>query len=249
MYVLGNDHGRLIVIGRMTVESVLDFQAAKARFGPNIWDAAWHLIASDATPQRFDRVVPEADARAITGASGKPLRIAPGAYQLDSQTLMTVRQITAASAEILDRALMESGAEEPSSAIATTAIVRRLSAAECKVVEERAMTVALDELRRAGWSKITRTAERFSWDYEVQEGAAAARVEVKGSTRTIKSIELTRKEVDSARTYPHSILVLVSDIALDRAGPTAQGGHATIDDPWEIVEEQLRAERFSYRLS
>ncbi len=72
---------------------------------------------------------------------------------------------------------------------------------------------------------------------------------MKGSTRTIASIELTRNEADSARTYLHSILVLVSDIALDRAGPTAQAGHATIDDPRDVVDDQLRAERFSYRLN
>jgi hypothetical protein len=248
LYVLGNDDGRLIVIGRMTVEELYGLEEARARLGPDVWDASWHAEGSDGTPKRFDCVVPEDEARQIKGASGKPLRIAPDEYRLDSQTLMTVREITPGSAAILDRLLDEPARDDDlGDVLATAKLGRLMSAAERKAVEERAMTVAEEELRGAGWTTIDRTAEVHSWDFEVGRGTESARVEVKGSTVPITKVELTRNEVESARTHSHSILVLVERIRLDREGPTATGGTAEVQDPWELDEAQLSPERYSYR--
>lgn len=245
IYVLGNDAGRLIVIGRMTVDEIYDLAEARRRFGSQVWDANWHAEGVDATPMRFDRVVPEREARKITGASGTPLKIDPRRYRLDNQTLMAVREITPQSAAILDRVLSEP-VEDSSDILATGNLGRALTAVERKAVEERAMTVAAMELRAAGWTTIERTAESKPWDFEVKRRRGRARVEVKGSTRPIAKIELTRNEVESARTHPHSILVLVDRISLAPDGRKATGGTAEIQDQWVLDERQLTAERYSY---
>ena len=246
LYVLGNADGQVIVIGRLTVDELYDLDEAERRWGPHVWPAAWHAEGLDATTMRFDRIVPEEQARRISGASGKPLRIAPNEYRLDSQTLLTVREITPASAAILDAVLDESP-DDRGDVLATDGLARTMSAAERKAVEERAMELARDKLAAAGWTTITRTAELEAWDFEVVRAGERARVEVKGSTRPIARVELTRNELTSARTYPHSVLVLVEHITLDRSGPTATGGTTDLQDPWTIDERYLRAERYSYR--
>ena len=246
LYVLGNADGQLIVIGRMIVAELYDLAEAERRWGPHVWPAAWHAEGLDATTMGFDRTVPEEEARQITGASGKPLRIASNEYRLDSQTLLTVREITPASAAILD-ALLNESRNDRSEVLATAGLARTMNDAERTAIEERAMKLARDKLCAAGWTTITRTAEFEAWDFEVSRGRERARVEVKGSTRPIATIELTRNEVTSARTYAHSILVLVERITLDRSGPTATGGTADLQDPWTIDDRYLRAERYSYR--
>jgi hypothetical protein len=130
--------------------------------------------------------------------------------------------------------------------MATVQQGRRLTAAERKAVEEQAMAVAAEELRDRGWTTITRTAETKSWDYEVARKGSKARVEVKGSTGLISKIELTRNEVASARTFPHSMLVLVSRIAIAANGREASGGAAQVVDPWVLDESRLVPERYSY---
>jgi hypothetical protein len=181
-------------------------------------------------------------------ASGVPLRIAPDRYRLDSQTLLTVREITPGSAAILDRVLEDRPIDDADQQIATAALARRLSGPERQAVEERAMDVAKSELQRAGWRRICRTADHKAWDYEVSDDRHTARVEVKGSTAPIGTIELTRNERDSAMGYPHSILVLVSEIELDLADLKAHGGHPRIVDLWTPAEDDLVPERFSYRV-
>jgi hypothetical protein len=248
VYVLGNDDGRLIVISSMTVDEKFDRTTALRRYGPDVWDAEWHVAGADGLPQRFDRVVPEDDARAITSERGTPLRIAPDEYRLDSQTFMRARPVTRDSAAILDRVL-ETGGSGDESVISTTPLARRLSGPERRTVEERAMAVAKIELRQAAWSDIVRTAESASWDYEVMsEDGDHARVEVKGSTLPIWAIEVTRNERDSAASFPHSMLVLVSEIELDRSIPRATGGTARVIDPWAPSPDDFVPERDTYRL-
>jgi len=133
--------------------------------------------------------------------------------------------------------------------IATGALARRLDARERKAVEECAMAVAARELGRAGWDRIVRTAEHQSWDFEAtRHGDETARVEVKGSTLPISAIEVTRNERDSAVTFRHSILVLVSEIELDRSVPSARGGKARVVDPWQPSDEDFVAQRYSYQV-
>src|SRR3954464_4554985 len=103
------------------------------------------------------------------------------------------------------------------------------------------MDVAASELRRAGWNRVVRTAEREAGDYEVGDGRKTARVEVKGTTAPIRRIDLTRNERDTGMRYPHSILFLVSQIELDADGPRANGGHARLMDPWTPAEDDMTA--------
>jgi hypothetical protein len=249
LYVLGNDDGRLIVISRLTVDEKLDRAAAAQRLPPDVWQAECYVIGREGLPLRFDQVVPEADARAIVSERGTPLRIAPDQYRLDSQTLMRTRPITPESAAILDRVLA-AGPRTGGEVIATGALARRLNPVERKAVEERAMTVAADQLRGAGWDRIVRTAEHKSWDFEVTgQSKRTARVEVKGSTLPIRAIELTRKERDSAVTFAYSILVVVSEIELTRsASTTATGGKPRLIDPWQPSRDDFTAQRYSYQV-
>ena len=60
---------------------------------------------------------------------------------------------------------------------------------------------------------------------------------------------MTRNEVESARHYLHSVLILVGEIVLEREGPSARGGTAVLHDPWALDDASLTAERYSYRVS
>ena len=109
--------GYLELIARMVVGEVLTFAQARARFGPNIWDAEDHLIASPDTdsPMVFGRRVPHEIARQIrflqkTGrkrSDGTPVYLQTSLNyrqpeRLDDQTTRTVRRLTPASAELLE---------------------------------------------------------------------------------------------------------------------------------------------------
>jgi len=98
--------GHLYVCGRMTVGELCDARNAARWLGlmeDEIWEAREHLLASEATPMRFDLCVPvmiTTRLRFVADKREKGLKfVVPGA--LDSQTLRGVREMTKESACLL----------------------------------------------------------------------------------------------------------------------------------------------------
>ena len=129
---------------------------------------------------------------------------------------------------------------------------RGLSAPERKAVELLAMEAARGHYEAEGYSVVD-TSGSASYDLRCTRGERELHVEVKGTTGAGESVFLTRNEVHHARDhYPDVALFVVSGIELQGRGtemPRAQGGSATVWDPWEVHEHSLTAETYRYRLS
>lgn len=104
VYVVATDGGRLLLLGRLTVEHVVDQATADAYFGERVYEAPDHLLGAG-TLLRPDRLVPERVARAIERESGKRIKIAADRYRVDANSLRTTGRITAESAALLDEVL------------------------------------------------------------------------------------------------------------------------------------------------
>jgi len=125
-----------------------------------------------------------------------------------------------------------------------------LSAAERKVIEMHAVTLAKEHFRMMGYSKIEDVGNYESFDLKVQKEAETLYVEVKGTTTNGDSIVLTRNEVDlHLRVFPNNALCLVTEIQIHEGdGFQASGGVIKILSPWKIAEENLSVIAFNYRM-
>jgi len=113
------------------------------------------------TAMRFDREVPEADARDIESIDGTPIHIDPDEYRVSSQALRTARGLTPESARIFERLLDESFGRSPEvedlvDTVAETtgrphASRARISAAARKAIERRAVEVTASLYAHDGW--------------------------------------------------------------------------------------------------
>lgn len=106
VYIVGQDDGRLMLIGRMVIDGDIVGQSeAESRAGRSLFAAADHAFGWDGTRISFKRIVSEHDARAIEALGGGLLDIDEFEYRLSNQALRTIREISPASARILDRRL------------------------------------------------------------------------------------------------------------------------------------------------
>jgi hypothetical protein len=115
VYVVTVLKGKLYLLAKLKVAKVCDWGEAASDLGhTNLWRGedehrrkSDHLIASEATPMDFDRVVPLEVTQRLrfeSGSGSQPLQFqAPGC--LDQQTLRGVRELTPQSALELDQLL------------------------------------------------------------------------------------------------------------------------------------------------
>ncbi len=107
LYMLNWHEGELRILGRMTVDRVLERAEAQAELG-DVYDAKEHVLAKpgSATLQVFDAVIDddqELDSIGFLdtgGARSHPKRNGRG--EIEPQTFRNVRQITEATAELFD---------------------------------------------------------------------------------------------------------------------------------------------------
>jgi hypothetical protein len=100
-YVVGTREGQLLLLGRITVERVVDQGEADRHFGRPVYQAMDHLIGRG-TKLCLDRVVPEHIARALQRESGKRVKIALDEYRVNVHSLRRTGRITEDSAASLD---------------------------------------------------------------------------------------------------------------------------------------------------
>jgi hypothetical protein len=110
VYIVTVFSGNLFLCGKLKVGKLCDVhQAAKdLECKPqDLWEASEHIVASEATPMRFDRSVPSAitaNLRFVQPKGSTALKfVAPG--YLDQQTMRGVRQLEPSSAAELDSVL------------------------------------------------------------------------------------------------------------------------------------------------
>jgi hypothetical protein len=110
IYAVSTSHGRLILIGALTVgEMTTSREIVRRAVGYEPWNAAEHVIAAEdsASPMSFDNVVPSPAARSLLfrtagGATGLVFR---DSDRLDQQTLRGIRRLDDDSASVLESLL------------------------------------------------------------------------------------------------------------------------------------------------
>lgn len=112
LYGISYLEGQLHVIGRMTVKAVLMTDEAVASLGiSDLWDAEDHAIArrsSDTRPLRDDAVLSTVSVENMSFICADGLERPPArnrAGEIDFQTFRNVREISASTAESLDKVL------------------------------------------------------------------------------------------------------------------------------------------------
>jgi 5-methylcytosine-specific restriction protein A len=110
VYVVTVRHGALYLLAKMRVAMVCDVDEAAAALETSpelLWNADDHVVADAATPLAFDRQVPEDITTSLLfvgGGEEKPVKFnRRGA--LDQQTMRGVRELSPASAALLDTLL------------------------------------------------------------------------------------------------------------------------------------------------
>lgn len=124
-----------------------------------------------------------------------------------------------------------------------------LSAAQRKVVEDRAMHLAKGWLETNGYVDIRDVSATRSCDYVADKGGIEHIIEVKGTTAGFGTILLTANEVELHRTCkPHNVLVVVHGIDLLEMRTEAAGGSLTVVEDWDVDATELRPLSYACRL-
>ena len=126
----------------------------------------------------------------------------------------------------------------------------RLTSAERKAIEQRAVDLTTDHLHQLGYT-VKDVGLTHSFDLDARIGAARLFVEVKGTVSAGEEVVLTRNEVLLHQKDPaSSMLAIVSRIVLDRTGmvPTAWGGQLRTIHPWVLRDSDLTPLSHTYQV-
>lgn len=124
-----------------------------------------------------------------------------------------------------------------------------LSAAQRKVVEDRAMQLAKGWLEANGFEDIQDVSATRSCDYTAIRGGIEHVIEVKGTTAGFGTILLTANEVDLHRaSNPHNVLIVAHSIDLLETRIQASGGLLTVLEAWDVDATELRPLSYSCKL-
>lgn len=116
-------------------------------------------------------------------------------------------------------------------------------------IENHAMEVARDYYEDRKPDRMVTLGKPY--DLLVQLDGLEIHVEVKGSTRPLDAVTLTKGEVVHARTNPvvHLFVVDSIELTVDRDGtPLAEGGRRRLWTDWAPSSSALEAQVFRYRL-
>ena len=126
----------------------------------------------------------------------------------------------------------------------------RLSVSERLAIEKRAVKVARDYLVSLGFN-VKDVGATKPYDLHATRHDKQLFVEVKGTTSTGNEVILTQGEVElHEREHPHTMLIVVSSIQLDREGdqPTASSGKLSMVHPWSIEAARLTPIAYRYEV-
>jgi hypothetical protein len=146
-----------------------------------------------------------------------------------------------------------SGTADVEDAIETLARPRgfgpRLTAAERRVIEHHAVSVATAHFESLGYV-VEDVGDYESYDLHATRADEVLVVEVKGTTTDGSDIVLTRNEVAlHNRAYPLNALAIVRSILLTRAESDEaipSGGELSVVMPWALDEDRLTPLAYSY---
>lgn len=118
------------------------------------------------------------------------------------------------------------------------------------VIETHAMELALNYLRSIPWRNIRDTSASKPYDYVADSPNGRIYIEVKGTTSSGESINLTKNEVAHFTEHaPNTALVLISNIKLIGLRPVTNSGSLTFICPWNINSDDLTAVQYRYEIT
>lgn len=123
----------------------------------------------------------------------------------------------------------------------------RASAEERRAIETRAVEVTSAHLRGIGY-RVRDVGATESYDLHALHRGEVLKVEVKGTVGDGSEVILTRNEVQLHRSFPNSMLAVVSTINLDRETLVASGGTLRTFHPWSPENDLLTPLAFSYQV-
>lgn len=115
-------------------------------------------------------------------------------------------------------------------------------------IENHAVDAAIEHYRLLGGTDFEKRGKPY--DVKLTLDGQERHVEVKGSSLTIETVELTINEVIHAGDFQPTDLVVVDGIDWSRTGDvvTAAGGRLRIWRDWAPLDEDLDARKFAYYL-
>lgn len=119
-----------------------------------------------------------------------------------------------------------------------------------QAIEKHAVALAIRHYESMGYN-VEDVGTRRSYDLHATKGATVLHVEVKGSTASITSVELTTNEIRNAREHLTDLVVVdqIRRVDDDDNVPELEGGRFRIWEGWQPADEDLQPTRFDYRLS
>ncbi|MFB4354359.1 DUF3883 domain-containing protein [Microbacterium sp. LS_15] len=144
------------------------------------------------------------------------------------------------------------GVSDTSSSIVETSTVGQGMHADSVVriaIEKHAVSAAVAHYSSLGALDVIEVGKPY--DLKMMLDGYEMHVEVKGSTRTVNAVTLTRNEVTHARAFPNTQLFVVDaiEIATDQAGKIAtSGGRTRVWLDWQPTDESLQATVYQHTL-
>jgi hypothetical protein len=117
-------------------------------------------------------------------------------------------------------------------------------------IETHAVDLVMSHYKELGYT-VTDVGATQSYDVLAIQGAEELHIEIKGSTGTADTVELTANEVTHARAGTPTDLVVVDEIKWARLGDgtiQTSGGRRRSWRNWRPAEKDLTASRYRYRL-
>ncbi|MBP9890308.1 MAG: DUF3883 domain-containing protein [Planctomycetes bacterium] len=125
---------------------------------------------------------------------------------------------------------------------------RQLDKGRRTAVEEHAMGLAASYFKGNGY-QVEDVSDRESFDLRCTKGKDDRLVEVKGTTLTASTVDLTANEVESAREYVTDLFVVSEILCTGHGeGAMAKGGNCRLFRNWEPEKRHLKPTAYRYTL-
>lgn len=239
--------GRVLPICGLTVKRTATREDLLGEgFGHDMYDLPYFALGKFSTRMNLRIAADQHTSLAVRKADGSPLaRRAQNPQSIAGQAFRTPQWIDATSAKRLLKLLDgvwqredDEGLDDPGRV--ARGLAPRMTAAERKAVELRAMNVVVGLYRREGYDLQDVSATQ-PWDLTATHPERrTVHVEVKGTSGAGDGVIVTggeRRHAEQAGGYGAvPALVIVSGIKLERgSSPSADGGTVTVrHEPWDV---------------
>jgi len=254
VFVAAVTDGRALPICRLVVARVATYEELVAE-GHDPYHLPFHALARTPLPRmNLRRLADEDLSLSLRKEDGETLaRRRRNPRQLDGQSFRTPQWIDTLSASRLSDFFDELWTAEDDTGLNDPGRVSRgraprLSDAERKAVERRAMDVVEEHYRELGYD-LEDVSSSGAWDFTASHADGdVVHIEVKGTTGRGDAVTVTAGERRHAEEFAHPALAIVTGIRLVRGGkPSARDGVLAIHlDPWSTKDGSWTATVWRY---